>query len=186
MTSESDRGTLLRLARQAVGLASNGNPLPRLDARELPPSLLEPGCAFVTLVVGGELRGCIGGLEPVFSLAEDVWRHAHAAASEDPRFRRVGPEELPSMRIEISALGEPRRLDVAPDRLTAALRPGVDGVILRQQRRRATFLPQVWEKVPEAEAFLDLLADKAGLPRSAWRSGQAEVLVYQVELFQET
>lgn len=186
MTSEADRGTLLRLARQAVTLAADGNPLPPLDTRDLPTTLRAPGCAFVTLMIDGLLRGCIGGLERVFPLAEDVWRHAYAAASEDARFAPVRPEELPSTRIEVSTLGAPRRLAVPADRLALALRPGVDGVILRQGQRRATFLPQVWAKVPQAEAFLDLLADKAGLPRSAWRSGEAEVFVYQVESFEET
>jgi len=75
---------------------------------------------------------------------------------------------------------------VPPDRITTTLRPGVDGVILRRGVLRATFLPQVWEKVPDPVLFLDMLADKAGLPRQAWRSGEVQIQIYQVESFEES
>lgn len=185
MLAENDRNLLLRLARQAVVQAAEGRPLEVVAEPALPAALLTPGCAFVTLTVEGALRGCIGGLEPRHPLAEDVWRHAYAAAREDPRFGPVRPEELDRLHIEISCLSAPRRLDVPPEQLAARLRPAIDGVVLRRGRRQATFLPQVWHKVPDPEAFLDLLADKAGLPRSAWRNGEAEVLTYQVESFEE-
>lgn len=185
MLTEGDRTILLRLGRRAVGLAAEGLALTPFVEQGLSDALLAPCSTFITLTIASALRGCIGGLEPVLPLAEDVWRHAFAAAREDPRFGPVRPDELSAIRIEISCLTVPDRLQAPPEQLAYLLRPGVDGVVLRRGLQRATFLPQVWHKVPEAELFLDLLADKAGLPRSAWRRGEAEILTYQVESFEE-
>lgn len=185
MLGPDDRSLLLRLARRGVTLAAHGLPLAPLDVERVPPALAAPGSAFVTLTRFGALRGCIGGLEARRPLIEDVWQHAYAAAREDPRFEPVRPEELETIHIEVSCLSTPTPLDVAPAALPHALRPGIDGVILRRGLHRATFLPQVWEKVPDPVEFLDMLSDKAGLPRQAWRSGQVEVLVYQTESFEE-
>ena len=185
MLDSAGRLTLLQLARLSVTHAANAHPLPPLPNREYSPALQAPGISFVTLTRGGALRGCIGGLEERRPLVEDVWQHAYAAAREDPRFSPVAPPELAEIRIEVSRLGPARLLGLPPDQIPAALRPGSDGVILRRGRQRATFLPQVWEKVQDPELFLDMLADKAGMPRQAWRHGEAEVLVYQVESFEE-
>jgi len=183
--SPEDRSSLLQLARQAVTLASEDQPLPPAQTQEHSASLQDPGCAFVTLTRQGALRGCIGGLEARQPLAADVWEHAYAAAREDPRFEPVRPEELDSLHIEVSRLTTPTPLDVPPEQRPTALRPGLDGVILRRGLRRATFLPQVWEKVPDTVGFLEMLCDKAGLPRAAWRQDDVEMLVYQVESFAE-
>jgi len=185
MLAPEDRSRLLHLARQAVTLAAQDRPLTRLDLEDATPGLRDAGCAFVTLTRQGALRGCIGALEARQALAADVWEHAYAAAREDPRFDPVRPEELEGLHIEVSRLGSAVPLDVAPEQRLAALRPGVDGVILRRGRTRATFLPQVWEKVTDPLEFLEMLCDKAGLPRSAWRDGDVEMLVYQVESFEE-
>jgi AmmeMemoRadiSam system protein A len=183
MLGSEDRSTLLQLARQAVTLAAHDRPLPEVGG--VSAALQETGCAFVTLTSRGALRGCIGGLEAHQALAADVWEHAYAAAREDPRFDPVRPEELEDLHIEVSRLTAPVRLDVpAADRL-AALRPGLDGVILRRRFNRATFLPQVWEKVPDPVTFLEMLCDKARLPRTAWRQDDVEMLTYQVESFEE-
>lgn len=181
----ADRATLLGLARRAVGLAAGGAALPPLDPAAFAAALREPGCAFVTLTRHGALRGCIGGLEPLFPLVEDVWQHAYAAAREDPRFHPMTADEVAEVEIEISRLTPAVLLEVPPERIMASLRPGVDGVILRRGRQRATFLPQVWDKIDDPETFLDMLSDKAGLSRQAWRTGEAEILVYQVESFEE-
>jgi AmmeMemoRadiSam system protein A len=183
MLGPEDRLTLLRLARQAVVLAAHDRPLPPVESES--PALQAEGCAFVTLTRDGALRGCIGGLEAFQPLAADVWEHAYAAAREDPRFQPVRPEELPGIRIEVSRLTEPTRLTVPPGERLGSLRPGLDGVILRRGRMRATFLPQVWEKVPDPEVFLEMLCDKAGLARAAWRDDDVELFVYQVESFAE-
>lgn len=185
MLSPEDRSWLLHLARQAVRLASEDRPLPAAETQGHSASLQDPGCAFVTLTRQGALRGCIGGLEAREPLAADVWKHAYAAAREDPRFEPVRPEELESLHIEVSRLTSPTPLDVPAEQRHTALRPGLDGVILRRGPRRATFLPQVWEKVADPIEFLEMLCDKAGLPRSAWLQSDVEMLVYQVESFEE-
>jgi AmmeMemoRadiSam system protein A len=181
------RTFLLKLARQAVEQAAAGKPGPALRLDELPEALRAPHATFVTLTSRGDLRGCIGALQASLPLAEDVLVHARAAATEDFRFYPVRPEETPGLEIEISILSNPAPLEYSDaDDLVAKLRPGIDGVILSSGLHRATFLPQVWEKIPQPHQFLDLLCEKAGLPRRAWRTGQLEVQTYQVECFQET
>ena len=134
----------------------------------------------------GSLRGCLGTLEAHQPLVEDVRERAASAASEDYRFASVTPEEVSSLRIEISRLTTPQPLEYeGPDDLLAKLRPGVDGVILRDGSHRATFLPQVWEKVPDARDFLAHLCLKMGAPANLWRLKKLQVLVYQVEEFHE-
>ena len=182
-----DRSTLLRLARQAIELAAAGKQGPALRLEDLPEALRAPHATFVTLTSSGELRGCIGALQASIPLAEDVVVHARAAATEDFRFYPVRPEEARGIEIEISILSDPVPLEYGDaDDLMAKLRPGIDGVILSSGLHRATFLPQVWEKVPQSHQFLDLLCEKAGLPRRAWRTGHLDVSTYQVESFQET
>jgi len=185
LTSE-DHKTLLHLAREAVVETAQGNPLPPLDREQLPERLLTCAATFVTLTRRGGLRGCIGALQAQLPLVEDVREHARAAASEDYRFVPVTREEVPEIEIEISVLSEPRRLEFTrPEDLLTLLRRGVDGVILVSGLYRATFLPQVWEKVPGAETFLSMLSEKAGLAPSAWRKPGIEIFTYQVESFHE-
>jgi AmmeMemoRadiSam system protein A len=185
LTSE-ERVTLLELARQALQSAVHGDPLPPLDMQALPPRLLEPGVTFVTLTIGGELRGCIGALEPYMPLVEDVREHAVAAALQDFRFLPVQPAELPEIKIEISRLTSPQVLDYeSPEDLLLRLKPGEDGVIIKDGVRRATFLPQVWQKLPAPDDFLSHLCQKMGAPPYLWRDRKLEVQVYQVEEFHE-
>jgi AmmeMemoRadiSam system protein A len=183
---EEERRLLLRIARQALEACVSGQPLPPLDWENLPARLKEPGATFVTLTREGQLRGCIGALEAHLPLAEDVREHARAAALEDYRFPQVEPEELPTITIEISRLTPPQPLDYqSPEELIAKLRPGTDGVVLRDGFRRATFLPQVWEKIPDPELFLAHLCQKMGASSTAWRQKKLEVFTYQVEEFHE-
>jgi len=179
--------TLLRLARQAVEQAAAGRagPSPRLE--DFPEALRAPRATFVTLTCHGGLRGCIGALQASIPLVEDVIEHARSAATEDFRFPPVRPEEAPEIEIEISILSEPAPLVYRDaEDLMARLRPGIDGVILVSGLHRATFLPQVWEKVPHASHFLDLLCEKAGLPPRAWHTAHPDILTYQVQSFHET
>lgn len=174
--------TLLRLARSAVEAAARGQLPPRPPEATLPAKLAEPRGCFVTLTKHGELCGCIGSIYPQEALWEAVLSRGRAAALEDPRFPRVRAEELPEIEIEVSVLTLPKALDHAtPEELLERLRPGVDGVVLRVGRRQATFLPQVWEQLPDKQQFLAHLARKAGLPDDAWRDAKAQVLTYQVE-----
>jgi AmmeMemoRadiSam system protein A len=185
LTSE-EKEFLLKLARQAIFLAVKNQSLPPIDESYLTPVLKEEGASFVTLTINGELRGCVGALEPSMSLAEDVRYHAIAAALQDYRFPPLRPEELSRIEIEISrlTLAQPLKYE-GPEDLVAKLRPNIDGVILIDGYRRATFLPQVWEKLPDPEEFLAHLCMKMGAPDDLWERRHLEVLTYQVEEFHE-
>lgn len=182
-----ERRILLELARHSLVAAVNHLPLPALDLNSLPEPLGREGASFVTLTISGELRGCLGALEPSLPLAEDVSEHAAAAALQDYRFPPVQPEELEGIEIEISRLTAPTLLEYQNSAdLLRLLRPGIDGVVLREGLRRATFLPQVWEKIPDPAQFLDHLCDKMGVPFDLWRQKKLAVFTYQVEEFRET
>jgi AmmeMemoRadiSam system protein A len=178
---------LLRLAREAMERGVRGVELSPLDLASLPPILREEGSSFVTLTSRGQLRGCIGSLEAYQSLAEDVRAHAVAAALKDPRFPPVQEQESSAIQIEISRLTRPIPLEYRDaEDLLSKLRPHVDGVILRDHSyHRATFLPQVWEKISDPAEFLNNLCYKMGLEPDLWRRKQFEVLTYQVEEFHE-
>lgn len=183
-----EQNILLRLAREAMERGVNGEKLSPLDEAALPPRLREKGSSFITLTVRGELRGCIGALEPYQSLAEDVREHAMAAALKDPRFPAVRKEELNEIQIEVSRLTRPIPLEyIDANDLLSKLRPHVDGVILRDNvtGRRGTFLPQVWEKISDPAEFLNNLCYKMGISENVWRSRPLEVLTYEVEEFHE-
>jgi AmmeMemoRadiSam system protein A len=181
-----EQKVLLRLAREAMEQGVRGKKLPPLDETQLTPNLREEGSSFVTLTEHGQLRGCIGSLEPYQSLVEDVREHAVAAALQDPRFPPVEEAELNGIQIEVSRLTSPVPLEYRDaDDLLAKLRPHVDGVILRDGFHRATFLPQVWEKIPNPEEFLDNLCYKMGAKPDQWRRKHLDVLIYNVEEFHE-
>ncbi len=181
-----EKRTLLRLAREAMEHAVKGQEPPFLELGSLSPSLRAEGASFITLTIRGTLRGCIGTLEPYQPLAQDVREHAVAAALQDPRFPPVTPGELQQIEIEVSRLTIPKNLEYADSAdLLVRLRQNVDGVILRDGYRRATFLPQVWEKIPDKAEFLDNLCYKLGVPADTWRKKHLEVLTYQVEEFHE-
>lgn len=185
--TEGERKILLRIAREAMEHAVRGKPLPPLELKSMPPALQADGASFVTLTIHGELRGCIGALEAYQPLAEDVRDHAVAAALQDPRFPPVVESELSRIKIEISRLSEPRPLEYSSgEDLLKKLTPHVDGVILKDGMRRATFLPQVWEKIPDPAEFLDHLCMKMGVRRDAWREGRLQVSVYRTEEFSES
>ena len=182
-----EKRLLLQLARQALSEGVSGTHLQPIDLTGLPEVLHQPGATFVTLTRGGELRGCVGTLEAYQPLAEDVREHALAAALADYRFPPVTEAEVPELEIEISWLSQPKPLEYKDgEELLKLLRPGVDGVILRDGPHRATFLPQVWEKLPDAAQFLDHLCAKMGAQPGAWRHKKMKVFTYQVEEFHET
>jgi len=134
-----------------------------------PAPLEAPGACFVTLSQAGALRGCIGSLEVHRPLVLDVTENARAAAFRDPRFAPVSAGEWPGIQVEVSLLGPPEALEAGSEaELLAQLRPGVDGLILAAGPRRATFLPQVWEQLPDGRDFLLQLRRKAGLPGDYW------------------
>lgn len=184
--SPEERLLLLQLARQSIDQAVHGRRF-EADLRELPPRLCEDGVCFVTLFMpGGELRGCIGGLEAIQPLAVDVCQHAASAAMDDYRFNPVRPHEVPLLQIEISRLTPPEPLEYEqPEDLPRLLRPKRDGVVLRDGFNRATFLPQVWDKLPDPQDFLSQLCLKMGASADLWRRRKLKVEIYQVEEFSE-
>lgn len=165
----TQRQQLLAVARQAIaeGLATGLAWLPELN--DFPGGLSEPAASFVTLSKDGELRGCRGMLEPVRPLIQDVAHNAFMTAFDDPRFPPVDALEFVDLSVEISVLSILTELDVANERaLLAVLRPGLDGLVLQDGFERATFLPKVWDKLPEPEVFLKQLKWKAGWPADYW------------------
>jgi AmmeMemoRadiSam system protein A len=147
--------------------------------------LARVGASFVTLRRDGELRGCIGTVDAWRALADDVHANAMAAAFRDPRFSPLCAGEFKEVAIEVSVLNPSERMSQRQEEaLAAALRPGVDGVVLECARHRATFLPQVWELLPEPHEFLRALKRKAGLVETFW-SDDVRVCRYTVEKFAE-
>lgn len=185
--TNGEQQTLLRLAREAMEYGVRGKILPPLDKESLTPRLLAEGASFVTLTINHELRGCVGTLEAHQPLAEDVREQAIAAALRDPRFPPVDASELNRIRVEVSRLSAPQPLEYTSSAdLPARLNPHVDGVILKDGRHRATFLPQVWEQIPDPVNFLNHLCAKMGVPKNLWRDKKLQVYIYQVEEFHET
>jgi uncharacterized protein len=149
------------------------------------PLLETPGATFVTLRQDGRLRGCIGSLEPRRPLRVDVRANAVAAAFSDPRFPPLADHEVESTSIEVSLLSPSERVPCCDETdLASRLVPGIDGVTIAYRSRRATFLPQVWEALPDCRAFLAELRAKAGLPADFWHPELA-VSRYRVTKFTE-
>lgn len=145
-----------------------------------------PGASFVTLTQDGALRGCIGSLQATHPLRDDVRDNAVRAATRDPRFSPLTARELRHTAIEVSVLSPPEPLpSLSRADAEAALQPGVDGVILSRRGARATFLPQVWDQLPEPGDFLDHLLTKAGLRRQDW-DADLRLERYRVTAFHET
>lgn len=185
--SEREQQILLDLAHQSILAAVAQDRAPRVELDSLPDRLQQPGASFVTLTRSGLLRGCIGTLKHEFPLAQDVVLRAGAAATDDPRFPPLQSDEIEDTEIEISVLTTPVPLVYnAPDEIPNLLVPGQDGVTIVYGLKRATFLPQVWEKVEGPEHFLTMLCQKAQLPSEAWKRGELEISTYRVESFHHT
>ncbi len=176
---ERDGHRLAQLARGALEAALGGPPCGH------PEDCGEPGASFVTLTLDGELRGCMGSLTPNGSLVEDLLDHARAAAFHDPRFDPLRREELPRLGVEVSLLSPLRPLAWSDEAdLLRQLRPGVDGLLLECEGRNVTFLPQVWEELPDPPAFLLALKRKAGWPAGFW-SPHLRAWTYTVESWRD-
>ncbi len=150
------------------------------------PELNRDLATFVTIKIGGKLRGCIGNLEATGPLLESLTRNARQAAFHDHRFTPLTAKEFEKIHIDISILTPPVQLQFQDgDDLLRKLRPGIDGVILKKGNARATFLPQVWKQLESPRLFLEHLCLKAGLPRGGWRDRGLEIYLYQVQSFDE-
>jgi len=184
--SREHRRALLRLARQSIqhGL-ERGGPLP-VNPNEFPSELTVVRATFVTLEKQGGLRGCIGSLTAVRPLVEDIAHNAYSAAFKDPRFPPVDQSEAEALEIHLSILSPPEPMQVASEEdLIAQLRPGIDGLIIKDGGRRATFLPSVWDSLPQPELFLRHLKQKAGMRPDHW-SKTFKAYRYTTEMIEDT
>jgi len=165
MVAEAELQHLARYARASIAHAMGG-PLPERPSGGV---YDEPAATFVTLRRGSRLQGCVGSLEPRELLAEDVRRHALAAAFQDERGQRLHPDDVDELSVEVSMLTplEPMNFVDEADAL-AQLRPGEDGLVFEWHSYRATFLPQVWSSLPNKHDFMARLKEKAGLPANFW------------------
>ena len=177
------RSTLLSIAQQSIACGLRESHALAVNVQDYPAPLQAIRASFVTLEIEDRLRGCIGALEARLALVEDVAEHAYAAAFLDPRFPPVTEEEYPQLDIHISVLSPATPMPFASEAdLLAQLRPGIDGLILNMDRHRATFLPSVWDSLPQAEQFLAHLKRKAGLTENFW-SEDIRVSRYTTESF---
>lgn len=185
--SNKDRQALLKVAKQAIqfGLQSGGRKKLTINPNDFAETLQPQRATFVTLELEGQLRGCIGTLEAHQPLVCDVAHNAHAAAFSDPRFPPLSEQEYPRLDIHISILSpaQPMQFESEND-LIAQLQPGIDGLILQDGVFKGTFLPSVWESLPDARQFFAHLKRKAGLPLDYW-SDSLQVYRYTTESFGE-
>lgn len=187
--NSDDRRQILALARETLELSTSTRQTPPIDLDVLLPALRRPAACFVSLHrrVDGALRGCTGTLVARRPLAVEIVEITIQTAFNDPRFTPVRAAEVPDLRIEISVLTPPQPLAFdSPDDLIARLRPHIDGVTLRLNARRATFLPQVWDAYPDPVIFLGLLSEKMGYEPDAWRDPRLEVETYQAVVVEES
>lgn len=181
--SASDKHVLLEIAAQSIAHGLQHGSAAQLDVSHYSAALRNPGAAFVTLHDVGELRGCIGSLEACRPLAVDVAENAFAAAFHDPRFTPLRREEFPTLELHISVLGPATPMHFKDEAdAVAQLRPGIDGLILRADGKQGTFLPSVWQSLPQPEQFLAQLKRKAGLSEDYW-SDRIELLRYSTVSF---
>jgi AmmeMemoRadiSam system protein A len=162
-------GTLCKVAREAIAFGLDRSRPPELDTADYPAPLRTVRASFVTLQRGGQLRGCTGSLEATRPVVVDVAWNAWRSAFRDPRFPPLALHELEGLDVSVSLLSPLEPLSVDSEAaLLAALRPGVDGLVLLEGAKRATFLPAVWESLPAPKDFLAQLIHKAGLPADYW------------------
>ena len=189
--SQVQKQQMLHLARQSI--------ISGLDTQSPATQMLQENylqqlqACFVSLHINdtetenspGELRGCIGNLQARDSLAECINRNAFLAAFKDPRFAPLSRDELDKIVIEISVLTEPKQLSVnCEQQLLELLRPGIDGLIIRHQQQQATFLPSVWEQLPDPALFVGQLKAKAGFDSDFWHSDM-QCFIYTAIIFSE-
>ena len=183
MKTEHQR-LLLQIAHDAIFQAVERHHAVFPSIGKIPAELMEKRATFVTLTLAGNLRGCIGMLEACRPLAEDVAQNAVSAAFHDPRFPPLSRDEFDDLKISISVLSPPQEMTFSSEAdLLEKIRPGVDGLILQEGFRKGTFLPSVWEELPDKEMFFEHLKLKAGLPAGYW-SDTLRVSCYSAEYIQ--
>jgi AmmeMemoRadiSam system protein A len=179
------RRILLDLAAETIARALEDRWPAEIDPSGYPEPLRRERACFVTLKIRGRLRGCIGSIEAYRPLVHDVVDNAYKAAFRDPRFPSLKADEFELASLSLSILTEPEALSVGSEEdLIRRLRPGFDGLIIEEGVRRGTFLPSVWEGIPDPRRFLMELKEKAGLPRDYW-SDTLRFLRYTAETIEQ-
>jgi len=181
-----DKKLLLQIAHDAIESSFTHNDVDRAKLLRENPELKEDGAVFVTLRKNGRLRGCIGSLIAHRPLLDDLIYNAKAAAFNDPRFKPLSLSELNNIEIEISLLSVPKKIEYKDkEDLKKKIRPNIDGVILQLGNYKATFLPQVWEEIPDFDLFFDHLCQKAGLKAEGCLDRHPTIYTYQVEKIEQ-
>ncbi len=181
--SLEEQRLVLKLARAQLRQVATGEPAPEIPMDQLSPALKRDAACFVTLTKNGSLRGCIlDSFAPHEPLYKNVLRNVELAATSDPRFPPVRPSEVDDITIEISVLDRPHPLAFSsPEDLISKLVPRQDGVILITRYGRSTYLPQVWEDLPDPVQFMSSLCQKQGAPGDCWRTDPTiEIEIYHV------
>ncbi|MEM2955038.1 MAG: AmmeMemoRadiSam system protein A [Candidatus Nanoarchaeia archaeon] len=184
--SDEERRFLIKLARQVLEKYLLEKTVIQIKENEITPKMKEVRGCFVTLKKFGNLRGCIGHILPQEELYKCVIDNAINAAVNDIRFKPVTYDELKDIKIEISVLTVPKQLSFSSsEELLNKLRPNLDGVVIRYQGRTSTYLPQVWEMIPDKQEFLSELCLKQGSPPDCWKRPGVVIEVYQAEVWEE-
>lgn len=181
--SAEDKETCHQVARDSIRYGLEHGTKLQLNTHDYSAELQQNFATFVTLHKNGNLRGCIGALEAYQPLINDIAEHAYAAAFNDPRFPKLEQSEYDQIDIEISVLSIPEEIEFTDENdLLNKIRPGIDGLILEHGYNRGTFLPSVWEQLPDKKDFLNHLKMKAGLPTSWW-DDKAKISCYETLSF---
>ena len=183
--SDSEKQQLLQLARQSIEHGLKKGKAVKVDDNQWQENLKVTAACFVTLHINGQLRGCIGHLSAIQPLVDDVAENAFSAAFKDPRFSPLSDKELETIEIEISVLTPAEEINFNDEQdLLSQIKPGIDGLILEDGFNRGTFLPSVWEQLPDKQDFWRHLKLKAGLPPDHW-SDNVKVSRYRSLAFSE-
>jgi AmmeMemoRadiSam system protein A len=184
--TESDKKFLLSLSRKALKHIFTTGEEMTVKEEAIPLNLREKQATFVTLKKKGKLRGCLGKLHPTQELYKDVIENTYSAAFADPRFSQLSKEELDDIAIEISVLGKPQEFNYTSAKdLLARIQQDKPGIILTHGIHTATFLPQVWKSISNAEEFLSQLCLKAGTLPTAWKNQYPKIQTYTVVNFSD-
>ena len=186
--SDMEKIFLINLARASIYCYLEDRSVPDIDKDNLPEKFFKKRGCFVTLTTRGDrLRGCIGNILPREQLLSGIINRAVDAAVHDPRFMPVKYDDLRNIKVEISILTKPVDLVfTSPDDLLSKLNPGKDGVVLQTPYGSSTFLPQVWDQLPDKEQFLNHLSAKHGAPMDIWKtSSNIKVSIYHAIVFHE-
>lgn len=183
MLSENQKQQLRTIAKNSIAHGLTKSKPLAIELANYDDDLQTKRATFVTLHKHHQLRGCIGSLEALRPLAEDVAYHAFAAAFSDHRFPPVTANEVDQLDIHISILATPEEITfISEDDLVSQLRPGIDGLIMREGHQRGTFLPSVWDSITDGHEFLNHLKQKSGLAEDYW-SDTIKIQRYTVEEF---